>query len=85
MGLVNVVVPDGDLAAEALRWAERLAAGAPMAVRYTKLAVNKLVKQAVEASFDTAAALELLTFLSEDHREALAAIREKREPEFRGR
>ena len=28
---------------------------------------------------------ELATFLSEDHEEALAAIREKREPRFRGR
>jgi enoyl-CoA hydratase/carnithine racemase len=85
IGLVNVVVPDADLDAEAMRWAERLAAGAPMAVRYTKMAVNKLVKDAVETSFDAAAGLELLTFLSDDHREALAAIREKRPPTFEGR
>jgi hypothetical protein len=30
-------------------------------------------------------ALEMLTFRSEDHREALAAIKEKRPPVFRGR
>ena len=31
------------------------------------------------------AALEIVTFQSEDHREALAAIREKRKPVFKGR
>ena len=30
-------------------------------------------------------ALELLTFRSEDHREALTALREKRPPVFKGR
>ena len=32
-----------------------------------------------------ATALEIVTFQSEDHREALAALREKREPVFKGR
>jgi enoyl-CoA hydratase len=84
IGLVNRVVPDADLEAEAMALAERLAAGAPLAVRYTKLAVNKLVKQALNVAFDASTALELLTFLSDDHREALAAMKEKRSPDFRG-
>jgi hypothetical protein len=37
------------------------------------------------ASFDLATALEIVTFQSADHGEALAALREKRPPEFRGR
>jgi len=85
IGLVNRVVPAADLQAEALAFAQRLAAGAPLAVRYTKLAINKLVKDALNIAFDTATALELLTFHSDDHREALAAIREKRPPKFQGR
>ena len=36
-------------------------------------------------AFDTSTALELVTFQSEDHREALAALREKRPPRFQGR
>ena len=32
-----------------------------------------------------AIAHELVTFMSADHKEALAAIREKRQPHFRGR
>ncbi len=85
MGLVNEVVPAAELLDRAMAFARRLAAGAPLAVRYTKLAVNKLVKDALNVSFDTATALELVTFRSEDHQEALAALREKRKPRFTGR
>jgi enoyl-CoA hydratase len=85
IGLVNRVVPAADLDREAMALATRLAAGAPLAVRYTKLAVNKLVKEAVNTAFDTSTALELVTFRSADHAEALAALREKRPPAFTGR
>ncbi len=85
IGLVNKVVPAADLDREASAFAARLAAGAPLAVRYTKLAVNKLVKEAFNVAFDASTALELVTFQSEDHQEALAAIREKRPPAFKGR
>lgn len=85
MGLVNHVVPGDRLAEDALAFATRLAAEAPLAVRYTKQAVNKLVKDALNVAFDVSTALELVTFQSEDHAEALAALREKREPRFRGR
>jgi len=85
IGLVNRVVPAADLDREAMAFARRLAAGAPLAVRYTKLAVNKLVKDALSTAFDTSTALELVTFRSADHAEALAALAEKRPPVFRGR
>ena len=84
-GLVNRVVPAADLLTEARAFAERLAAGAPLAIRYTKLAVNKWIKDVANLAFDTSTALEIVTFQSEDHREALAAIREKRKPDFKGR
>jgi enoyl-CoA hydratase len=85
IGLINFVVPAADLADQALAFAQRLAAGAPLAVRYTKLAVNKLVKDALNVAFDVSTALEVVTFRSEDHQEALAALRDKRPPRFRGR
>lgn len=85
MGLVNAVAAPDALEEEALAFATRLAAGAPLAVRYTKQAVNKLVKDALNTAFDTSTALEIVTFQSEDHQEALAALREKRAPVFRGR
>ncbi len=85
IGLVNRVVPDAALEAESFAFAKRLADGAPLAVQYTKQAVNKLVKDALNVAFDASTALEIVTFQSEDHREALAAIAEKRPPRYHGR
>jgi enoyl-CoA hydratase len=85
LGLVNRVVPRGEVFDVAMGLARRLAEGAPLAVRATKLAVNQQLRAALLASFDTATALELATFHSEDHAEAVRAARERRPPRFRGR
>ncbi|HEU5083257.1 MAG TPA: enoyl-CoA hydratase-related protein [Acidimicrobiales bacterium] len=85
LGLAHRAVPADDLHAEALAFAHRLAAGAPLAVQYTKQAVNAWIKATAGPSFDLAQALEIATFRSEDHREALTAVRERRPPRFRGR
>jgi enoyl-CoA hydratase len=85
MGLVSFVASADAVERDAKAFAARLAAGAPLAIRYTKMAVNKLVKAALETAFDVSTAWELSTFLSEDHEEALAALREKRVPRFKGR
>jgi enoyl-CoA hydratase len=85
IGLVNAVAPAAELPDRALAFAQRLADGAPLAIQYTKQAVNKLVKDALNIAFDTSTALEIVTFRSEDHREALSALKEKRKPRFAGR
>lgn len=85
LGLVTHVCEPESLDGEAMAFARRLADGAPLAVRYTKLAVNKWVKEALNAAFDVATAYEIVTMQSEDHAEALAALSEKRSPEFHGR
>lgn len=85
MGLVTEVVDDGEATAVALGFAHRIAAGAPLAVQYTKQAVNQWVKQVMTASFDLATALEMVTFRSADHAEALEAMSERRPPHFEGR
>ena len=84
LGLITEVADDGTAGERALAFAHRLAAGAPLAVQYTKQAVNQLVKQALATSFDLSTALELVTLRSTDHAEALAALREKRDPRFEG-
>lgn len=85
IGLVNFVAPDHKLQEQAMAFAQRLAKGAPLALQYTKQAVNKLIKDALNTSFDVATALEIVTFKSKDHKEALAALDERREPKFEGR
>jgi enoyl-CoA hydratase len=84
-GLATHVVQAGALQEEALAFARRLAEGAPLAIRSTKMSVNKLLKDALNVAFDTSAALELVTFRSHDHAEAVTAINEKRKPRFEGR
>jgi len=83
--LASEVVPADEVAARARAWASRLAEGAPLAVRGTKAAVNAQLKRALLDSFDVSMALELPLFLSSDHEEALAALREHRRPRFEGR
>ncbi len=82
LGLVTHVVSDDKLQSEAMAFATRLAAGAPLAIRYTKMAVNKLVKQAMNINFDSAIGHELMTFLSDDLVEAMSALGAGRVPEF---
>lgn len=85
IGLINHAVPDDQLDERALAFARRIAAGAPLAIQYTKLAVNNLLKQALGVSFDVSTAHELLTFLSDDHVEAVDAFLSKRPPTFTGK
>lgn len=84
LGLVNRVVAAEQVLPVALDLARRLAAGPPLAVRGTKVAVNQQLRTALLASFDLSTALELSTFHSRDHAEAVAAAVEKRPPEFLG-
>lgn len=84
IGLVNQVVSQEDLMREAMAMASRLAMGAPLAIQYTKVAVNQLIKQALLTAFDYATGHELVTFMTSDQQEALTAIAEKREPRFSG-
>ncbi|WP_405864560.1 enoyl-CoA hydratase/isomerase family protein [Streptomyces sp. NBC_00005] len=85
LGLVTECVPDSELAERAHAWAHRLASGASVAISYTKVAVNQMIKQAMTTAFDYSTALEVLTFVSADHKEALDAMEQKRKPEFQGR
>ncbi len=85
IGLVNHVVQAAELFSTSLAMAQRLAAGAPLALQYTKAAVNQQVKAALQLSFDYSLAHEIVTFASADHQEALQAISEQRSPRFEGR
>lgn len=84
-GLAHRAVADDDLHDEALAFAHRLAAGAPLAIQGTKAAINSWIKATAGPAFDIAMANEMTTFRSSDHPEALAAIAEKRPPRFEGK
>lgn len=74
IGLVSHVVPDAELEAFTLELAEQLAALPPFAVRGTKVAVNRHLRQAVEEGLDFALAIERISQARADHREAAQAF-----------
>ena len=85
IGLVNYAVPKEEVYAKAHGLARQLAEGATWAIRWTKLSVNKQLKQQMILTFDTSMALEIATFQTHDHREAVNSFIEKRSPVFKGR
>lgn len=85
MGLVNYAVPQAQVVDKARALAQELADGPPWAIRWTKLSVNKAIKDQVNLIMDASFALEMATFQTEDHKEAVRAFAEKRKPRFRGR
>ena len=85
IGLINRVVPQGKAYEEALALAIRLAAGPTQAIRWTKLATNKRLKDEVNLVLDASLAVETLSAATEDHKEAARAFVEKRPPRYTGR
>jgi enoyl-CoA hydratase len=85
LGVAVESCPAADVKTRARAWADRLAAGAPLAVQGTKIAVNAQIKQALLTSFDVSTALEIGCFFSSDHAEAVDAFVARRTPNFEGR
>ena len=81
IGLVSLAVPDAELQARALHVAERLAEGAPNAIRWTKYALNNWLR-AAGPIFDASLGMEFLGFTGPELPEGAAALREKRPPRF---
>jgi 2-(1,2-epoxy-1,2-dihydrophenyl)acetyl-CoA isomerase len=85
LGLVNRVVPAGELMQRATEWAHELAALPTRAIGLTKRGFNA----ALMPDFDQLLQDELLlireAFATDDHREGVLAFLERREPRFIGR
>lgn len=81
IGLVSMAVDDDQVIDKAFEIARQLAAGSQQAIQWTKLSLNNWLRMA-GPSFDASAALELLGFAGTDVHEGVAAIKEKRTPNF---
>jgi enoyl-CoA hydratase/carnithine racemase len=79
------VCPADEVMPEARKLAQEIASLPPLAVQWTKLSLNKVLRLALEQSFDTSVALEMLTFMSQDHSRATKAFVDKTAPDFEGR
>jgi len=84
IGLINHVVPPGEVMPKAMELAHRLANGPTRAIRWTKLACNKRLRDEVNLVLDASLAVETISMLTEDHKEAARAFVEKRPPKFKG-
>ncbi len=82
IGLVSKAVPADEVLPAALAIAERLARGPREATMLTKRALNHWLRQALP-NFEASLAYEMLNFLGPDAAEGLAALRERRQPDFR--
>ncbi|WP_371273018.1 enoyl-CoA hydratase/isomerase family protein [Streptomyces sp. MUSC 14] len=85
LGLVNRVVPDGDLEKTARTWAARLAAGPTRALALTKHLVNTSLDADRATAFAAEAWAQEINMTTEDAQDGLRAFVERRAPEFRGR
>lgn len=81
MGLVSLAVDDDEVLDRALAIATDLAAGSQDAIRWTKHSLNHWYR-VMAPTFDTSLALEFLGFTGPDAAEGLAALTEKRRPDF---
>jgi enoyl-CoA hydratase len=83
IGLVNKVVPAEQLMDAAMEMAKKIASKAQLAVRFSKMAINR----GFETDIETAIAFENQVFAqcfsTEDQKEGMTAFVDKRAPEFK--
>ena len=84
IGLVNRVVPVGELEKVTRALAEKIAGGPPAVVRLAKHMVNRAATSDLAAALDLEAYSQGLAIASDDHQEGLAAFFDKRPPKFTG-
>jgi enoyl-CoA hydratase len=85
IGLINHCVPASELDAAVDAFCQRLLDGAPNAIRWTKALTNMELKRIAGAVMEAGIAYEAVSVRSADHREGIAALKEKRKPNFTGR
>lgn len=84
-GLVNHVVPAGELREVTQHLARRIAGNAPLSVRAGKRTVRLIAETGLAEAYDEAERIWEPVYLSRDAQEGPAAFREKRQPRWEGR
>ena len=84
LGIVNKVVPAADLAKEARAWADRLADKPTKVVGWAKKLLHDATENSRTATLEAEAGFIELNLATEDGKERMAAMMEKRDPVWKG-
>jgi 2-(1,2-epoxy-1,2-dihydrophenyl)acetyl-CoA isomerase len=85
LGLVNRVVPSGELESTASEWATRLARGPTATLALAKKLLNSAHDLGRRAAFEEEALAQEQNMNTEDAQEGVRSFVERREPNFKGR
>jgi len=82
LGIVNHVTSPESLMQEARKLAAEIASGPPTALAMIKTLLNKSSNSTLEQMLEYESYAQTLAYTTSDHREGVAAFREKRSPKF---
>jgi enoyl-CoA hydratase/carnithine racemase len=85
IGLISKLYSHNTVLREALKLAERIAAGPTLSHSLTKYLIQESMDLSLEESLDLANGAQTIARDSEDHSEAVKAFLEKRSPHFKGK
>ena len=85
MGLITRIAPEDSLRRSAEQLAERLAQGPTRALAETKALINAAAGTTLDTQLEREAEAFITSAATGDFREGVAAFKEKRDPQFRGR
>lgn len=85
IGLVNKVVPKEAVLDEAKAWAKKLAKKPKVAVSLIKTAIDTGINMDLASGISFENECFMISYVSEDGREGMAAFAEKRKPAFKGK
>ncbi|MBU6281671.1 enoyl-CoA hydratase/isomerase family protein [bacterium] len=85
MGLVNAIVPRDQVMAKAREWADTICLNGPLAVRACKQSAKQSTFLDLKAALVNEMSFSSSVFMSEDAKEGIAAFKEKRAPNWKGR
>jgi enoyl-CoA hydratase/carnithine racemase len=83
-GMVSRVVAPDKLLEEAVKLARRISVNPPTALRMTKKLLKESEHSRLDSLLEMSASLQALAHQMNDHEEAVLAIIDKREPQFKG-